>query len=134
MSVFYGSDTACVTDVGLIDLQVTSPGRLIGERLARLLQTPRGSLALINEPNGANLGWDIRQYVLGQLTPSTRQVGQQQIQNECLKDEQVASCVATFGVVSNGILPIQVSFVASSGPFTFTLNVSALTVTAVFSS
>lgn len=132
MSTFYGSDTACVSDVGLIDLQVTSPALIIGQRLARLLQTPRGALALVSEPDGANRGWDIRQYALGRLSPSTTQVAQQQITNECLKDEEVQSVSVVVGPVSNGTLPISVSFVAASGPFQFTLNVTALTVTAVF--
>lgn len=133
MSVFYGSDTACVTDVGLIDLQVTGPSRLIGERLARLLGMPRGALALVNEPDGANRGWDIKQYLLAKLTPTTIVQGQQQVQNECLKDEEVQSVTATFAPVANGVLPIVITGVASTGPFAFTLNVSALTVTAVFS-
>jgi hypothetical protein len=127
MATFYGSDTACVTDVGLIDLQVTSPARIIGERIARLWQSPRGTLGLgLVDPAAANRGYDIRQLPLMKLTPSTIAQAQQQLANEALKDEEVAS-VNVVITASNGVITITGSFTSAAGPFTLTGNVSAFT-------
>lgn len=125
MATFYGSDSACVTDVGLIDLQVTSPALIIGQRIARLWQSPRGSLALI-DPAAADRGYDIRQLPLMKLSPSTIASAQTQLENEAKKDEEVQSC--TVGIVnSNGTITITGSFISAAGPFTLTGNVSAFT-------
>src|SRR5262245_8863750 len=125
MTVFYGSDSACVTDIGLIDTQVTSPAQVIGQRIARLLQPPRGAFGLINDD--ANRGWDVRQYVNAQLTPSTIAIAQQQIKNECEKDEEVQSATVTM-TNSGGTITITISIVASSGPFTLVGNINQFSV------
>jgi hypothetical protein len=126
VSVFYGSDTACVSDVGLTDEQVTSPARLIGERLARLLQTPRGGLGVIGDD--PDRGWDCKQYVLARITPQLIALGRQQITNECMKDEEVQSVDVQFISTSSGSLQsIIVRGIASTGPFTLVGNVNTLT-------
>lgn len=125
----YGSDTNCVTDVPLIDTQVTSAALVVGQRLARILQTPRGALGVIGDDH--DRGWDVRQYVNARLSPSTIATAQQQITNECLKDEQVQSVDVTM-TESNGTLTIGIVFVVADAPYSMTLNVSQLTVGAVF--
>jgi hypothetical protein len=130
MSVFYGSDSNCVTDVGLFDLQITDPIILIGQRIARRLTTPRGALAAIGDD--PEFGWDVRQYTLGRLAPTQIDQAQRQIAAECLKDEQVQSAIVSISFVSGGALTIKIDMVASVGPFQLTLNVNQLTVSAVF--
>jgi hypothetical protein len=122
---FYGSDTGCLDDLPLISTEVTDPGVLIGQRLARRLQTANGALAFINDdPDG---GLDIRQYVNARVTPNFRAQMEREIQAECLKDEEVQDCtvVANF---EQSALTVTVSFTAASGPFRLVLNVRDLTV------
>lgn len=125
MSVFYGSDTSCVTDIGLIDQQVTSPALVIGQRIARLWQSPRGALGLIDSA-AADRGVDIKQYCLQKMAPADIAIAQQQLANEALKDEEVASITVTI-TVSNGTLTVTGSIVASSGPFTLVGNINQFT-------
>ena len=128
-AIFYGSDTTCVNDLPLIDVQITDPAQLIGERIARRLITPRGALAAINDD--PNFGWDCRQYINAKLGPSEIITAQAQIEAECLKDEQVISVQATVSQ-SNGSIAISLALVASTGPFLLTLNVEQLTTQLVF--
>src|SRR5882757_10300149 len=89
MATNFGSDTHCITDVERIDHIVTSPALVIGERIARRLQTPRGALGLIgDDPNG---GLDLRQYMLAKMRPGDRQIAEAQVSSECLKDEEVGA-------------------------------------------
>lgn len=130
MSVFLGSDTVCLDDLPLIDTQTSDPLTLVGQRLARRLSTQRGALAFINDdPNG---GLDVRQYVLAKMSTGQRSIIQNQVQAECLKDEEVqtASVDVSF---NTGALIITIAVTTGSGPFTLTLNVDQLTVQAVFS-
>lgn len=130
MSTDYGFDVACVSDTGLVDQVITSPQRVIGERVARRLQTPRGGLSAIGDD--PNFGWDVRQYTLGRLAPSDISKAQQQVSAECTKDEEVESADVSITFVSGGSLTITIRLTAATGPFTLTMNVSQLTVTAVF--
>jgi len=122
MATNYGSDSYCVTDVGLTDVQVTNPAVLIGQRVARRLQTPRGGLAAFGGP--ADFGWDVRQYVMKKMDVSSRTTAQQQIENECLKDEQVLAVTVDLSVANDGTVTLKVLGVTSAGPFTLTGNVS----------
>jgi hypothetical protein len=131
MATDYGFDTACVSDVGLVDVVLTSPRLVIGQRVARRLQTPRGGLAAI-DPAAADFGWDVRQYTLGRLSPAGLAQAQQQIGAECTKDEEVESAVVTLTFVSGGALTVIIQLASAAGPFTLTLNVTALTVEVVF--
>jgi hypothetical protein len=130
MATFYGSDTACTTDLPLIDLQITNPSTLIAQRLIRRLLTPRGGLASVGDD--ANFGWDVRQYLNAAMTAAAKDKAQREIQSECLKEDQIASATCTVSLV-NGTLTIAISAVAATGPFDLTLNVNQLTVDAVFS-
>lgn len=131
MATFYGSDTSCVTDLPLIDVQVSDAKTLIGQRIARRLTTPRGALGLIGDDG--DFGWDVRQLFNGQVSPSFRQTAAQQIAAEVLKDEQVESCeVSVDFVASTGSLTIQLTLTTSAGPFILTALVSALDVSLIF--
>jgi hypothetical protein len=131
MSTFYGSDTSCLYDIGLTDVQVTDPRVLIGQRLVRRLITPRGALALIGDD--PNFGWDTRQLVNAKLGPSAKSNAETQIRAEVLKDEQVASAVVKLGDAQGGAIVISIQIVTSQGPFALTVNIGALTVGALFS-
>lgn len=130
-TIFYGSDTSCVTDMSYVDTLITNPSILIGQRLARRLQTPRGALAAINDD--PNFGWDCNQYVNAKLTPAQINNAQATIQAECLKDEQVQAININF-VLSGGVLAINASGIAATGPFQFTLNISQVTSNLIFGS
>lgn len=131
MTTFYGSDSNCLTDVGLFDLQITDPIILIGQRIFRRLYTPRGGLAAVGDD--PSFGWDVRQYALGRLSPTQIDQAARQISAEILKDEQVQSAVVAISFVNGGAITIKIDGIASSGPFQLTLNVNQLTVSAVLS-
>lgn len=130
MAIFYGGDSYCLTDVGLVDVQVTDPVQLIGQRLARRLQTPRGGLASV-DPDASDYGWDVNQLLLGKMTPSTRATAKSQIENECGKDEQVISAEADV-TIANGSVTIVIQVVSSVGPFTLTGNINNFSGTSFF--
>jgi hypothetical protein len=129
MATVYGSDTTCLTDIPLIDQQVTDPRILVGQRTARRLTTPRGALAAINDDPA--FGWDVRQYINAKLTPAQIAGAQAQIESEVLKDEQIQSVNATL-TFSEGSLSISLQLQGSAGPFTLTLNVEQLTTQLIF--
>lgn len=129
MATNYGSDTACTTDLPLISTPVTDPKTLIGQRIYRRLTTPRGALALIGG-NGDG-GWDVRQLVNMKMTPAKIAAAQQQIEGECLKDEQVSGAAVEV-TSSAGNATIAIALTTAFGPFRLTLNVSVLTAELVF--
>lgn len=128
---FIGSDTFCLTDLERVDRQVADPRVIIGQRIARRWQTPRGALAIINDD--PDFGWDITQYVNAKITASTISTAQQQLLAEALKDEQVASGTVEFSPgPSQGEFVVTGRFQSAAGPFTLTMNVDQLTVGAFF--
>ncbi len=131
MATFYGSDTACVSDIGPTDLQITNPQRLISERIARRLSTPKGSLALIG--GDPTWGFDLRQYVLGKMRTRDIAAIRDHVEAECLGDEQVESATAIV-TISGSIMVVNIALESAVGPFSLTLNVSSLTVAMVFGS
>lgn len=131
MATDYGYDTACVSDVGLVDVVITSPQRVIGERVARRLLTPRGGLAAV-DPAAADFGIDVRQFLLGRLSPSSKSQLQQIISSECVKDEEVLNADVTVTFVNGGALTIAIRLTSAAGPFILTLNVTALTTELIF--
>ncbi len=130
VSSFVGSDTSCVTDLSRIDLQITDPGILVGQRIARRLQTPRGALALIG--GNPNFGLDVRQYVLAKQSPAQRQRIEGDVLAEVLKDQQVQSAVVRC-TSAGDYTSISVAFVIAEGPYLMTMNVDDLTTQLVFS-
>jgi len=129
MSTNYGSDTFWVNDAPLISVPVTDPFLLVGQRITRLLMTPRGGLSVIG--GDANRGLDVRRYVLARVSPAKLAQAQDQVRLEVLKDEAVQSAVVKF-TYAGGALTIQVDCVLAVGPLQLVLNVTALTVTAVY--
>lgn len=129
MSTFYGSDTFCTTDVGLFDVQVTSPKILIAQRLIRRWTTPRGALALIN--GNPNFGWDVKQYVNARMTPNDRAIAQDQLRQEALKDEQIESLNVDVSLIGS-TLTIGAEVQSAAGPFSLTMNVTQLTIDLIF--
>lgn len=129
MSTVYGSDTYCLSDVPLIDLQITDGKTLIGQRLGRRLTTPRGGLGVVSDD--PDFGWDCRQYINKKLGPNELVIAQMQIEAECLKDEQVESCTATVSLAGTS-LTIALQVQSSAGPFALTMNVASLTTDLVF--
>jgi hypothetical protein len=130
MATFYGVDTFCLTDLQRVDVLVTDPALLIGQRLARRLTTPRGALGLISDdPDG---GFDVRSLVNMKLTPTTLSTASATIAAEASKDEEVASCSVRMTSAKNSLL-ITIDVISSAGPFVLTLNVNQLTAALVFS-
>jgi hypothetical protein len=131
MATNYGSDTACVTDIPLIDLQVITPQQIIGQRIARRLTTPRGALALIGDDG--DFGWDVRQLFNGKVSPTFIATAETQIAAECVKDQQVsnANVVLTF-TQANSVMVIDINLTTAAGPFSLTLTVTQLTASLIF--
>jgi hypothetical protein len=72
--------------------------------------------------------------VQGKITSATIATAQDQLLAEALKDEQVASGTVEFlPGVSQGSFVVTGRFQSAAGPFTLTMNVADLTVSAVFS-
>lgn len=124
MATFYGSDTSCTTDVPLISVNVSDPRTLIGQRLIRRLTTNRRGLAAVNgNPDG---GWNVRQYMLKRLSPSTVGIAEQQIGAECTKDEQVQSASVTITYAAKK-LAIAIQATSAAGPFLLTIQLTPTT-------
>ncbi len=132
MSTFYGSDTSCISDIGLTDVQVTDPSILIGQRIARNLQVLRGGYASVGDD--PKFGWDSKQYTNMKLTPALIALGQQQVRAECERDEQVQAAFVVFVLNSQGMLQsISINLQSAAGPFTLTGNVNTITGGLIFS-
>jgi hypothetical protein len=127
-AALYGSDSYALTDLQRVSQQVTDPQTLVALRVARRLQTPRGALALLN--GDANCGLDVRTFVNAKQTPGWQGATQQQVQAECLKDEEVLGCSVQVSPIagSQRAISIAITLQLSEGPFPLTLIVSALTV------
>jgi hypothetical protein len=131
MATNYGSDTDCVTDIPLIDVQVTTPQKIIGQRIARRLMTPRGALGLIGDD--ADFGWDVRQLFNGKISPTFIATAESQIAAECVKDEQVGGADVDLNFTqSNSVMAIDINLTTAEGPFSLTLTVSQLTASLIF--
>ena len=131
MATDYGVATLGISDVPLKSISSNDPFLVVGHRVARRLQTPRGGLAAVG--GDPNFGWDIRQYTNGKMSQSTLAQAQQEIRNECLKDEEVLDAVVSFVYTFNGALTITIQITGASGPFALVLPVQNLTAAQIFS-
>lgn len=120
--VDYGTDLSCVFDLDPGLAEVTG-NVLMGQACARRLTTPRGTL--IDDPN---YGYDIRQFLNDDLSPSDLAKIGAQCDQELLKDERVVSSTTTITLVGNVLTASSVVF-GANGPFTNVVTVSALTTT-----
>lgn len=119
----YGVGMSGLTDLLAVDVVITDPAMLIGQRVAHRLTTPRGSLAIINGP--ADFGWDVHQLVNKKMAPNDIAIAQGQIKAECEKDEEVQT--ATVAITSSGgKIAIKVKLSSAAGPFTLTFSVAQI--------
>lgn len=132
MATNFGTSTLGVTDVPLKSISTSSPFLVVGQRVMRRLLTPRGGLASIG--GDPNFGWDVRQYINGRVSSSTLAQAQQEIQNECLKDEEVLSATVSFVYAFNGALSITIQLTGATGPFSLVLPVQNLTAAKIYTS
>lgn len=130
LQAIYGVDTLWPGDVPLISVPVTDPFLVVGQRLRSRLSTERGGLAIIGgDPNG---GFNVRRFVLTRVSSARMAQAELQVRDEALKDEAVQSATAKFNYQSSGNLTIGLDCILAIGPLLLTLNVTALTVTAVY--
>ena len=113
-----GSDFSCVTDINA-SLSTTSGRNGLAEALCRRLGTPREGLWY-----DRTYGYDLRDLVgttlnLPQATARTR--------DQCLLDERVIDAEVTFEQTGT-TLTVTLRVTDADGTFTFTLDVSELTV------
>jgi hypothetical protein len=125
----FGIDTFCLTDVGLTDVLVTDPRILVGQRVARALQTPHGALALIG--GDPNRGFDVRTLLKKKMSPADISQAQAQIKAEAEKDEAVQSANVALTFFS-GKLTVAVDLIGAMGPFSLVLTVGQLTTAQIF--
>jgi hypothetical protein len=122
-TVDFGTDIACVTDVGPKFSFVSGMVNL-GNALCRRLITQRGTLLY-----DLNYGTDIRARLNSGNLPSNITSLQADIENECEKDPRIDSCTAVVAfnqAAQNAI--ITLAGVGGQGPFTLVLLASQLTV------
>lgn len=132
MAIVYGQDTSCVSDIGYTDVQVTNPRLLIAQRIARILQTPRGAFAIIGDDG--SVGYDTRALINAKLGPTELAKAKADIEAECLKDEQVNDATATLTLnAQSSTLTISISLTSSDGPFSLVLAVGDVTTDILFS-
>ncbi len=130
MTTSYGYDTGCITDVPLISITVTNPNLVIGQRIARCWQTPRGALAAIGDD--PNWGEDITQYINGKLSPAVVAAAESKLLAAAMRDEEVESGEVNMTFDDAGNLTVNGSFISAAGPFSLVANVTALTAEIVF--
>ena len=123
-TVDYGSDVSTFAGPSM-DLDPTftviSGPRVVAERIARRLTTPRGGLFY-----DVNYGTDIRDFLNAGVTNQLSAI-QELCNQEALKEEtvQASNCSVTFNAQTS-LMTIVYRLQLASGPFQFTLNVSQL--------
>jgi hypothetical protein len=128
MAIDYGTDTACVDDVGLRDTLVTGR-RLVANALARRLGTPRGALAEIGDD--PDYGLDVRLLIGANLGQADERRWESDIARECEKDPRVASAATTltFEQATHSVtITIEIDPADDAAPFPLVISVDALTV------
>jgi phage baseplate assembly protein W len=119
----FGVDIACGDDLDLFFDTVSGRDCLIQDVRNRL-STPRGSL--INVPD---YGLDVRAFLSTPITQARAFAIQTAIASEVTKDDRVraASAAVTFNEATRA-LRITLAITTADGPFTLTLEATALTV------
>jgi hypothetical protein len=98
--------------------------QVVAEALLRRLGTTRGQL--IDDPN---YGYNVMDLVSDDLGPKDIAYAQQQIAQECLKDERVSGASVTLVLSVAGLLTISIFVTTAAGPFKLVVSVSATSVT-----
>jgi hypothetical protein len=125
--VDYGSDLSLVDDL-TPNMTVVSGLRLVGEAIARRLQTPHGALL-----DDSLYGFDVTGLVNADMSTGDVAALNAGIRTECLKDQRVTSAKVTSQFIeqvppSLGYLEITISLGTSSGPFKLVLAADQVTV------
>lgn len=116
-------DLFCIDDLDPALTLVSDQKVLVGQRIARRLGTPRGSLIYDED-----YGFDIRGRVNADMTNAEVQGLAANIQAECLKEEGVLSAkVSVRYSASTQILNVKVQLGSIFGEFPLTLSVSDVT-------
>ncbi len=129
-STNFGQDTYDLTDLPEVDIQVTG-NLLVALRLARRLQTPYGFGILYGDD--PDMGFDIASLLNSRFGKNDIMIAQVQIEQECLKDEQVQGVTATINASEPGIYRILINVVTADGPFLLTIPISGVTYKILFS-
>lgn len=132
---FDGAYNVTTVDMYKVDQLVTG-NQLVGQRIARMMFTPRGALASIDpDPSAGNWGWDCRQYINATLSVAQRTQAVSQIENAVLQDEEVQDCNVQFILNNNnGNLAININIVTSNGPFLLVIDPQNVSAELVFNS
>lgn len=104
---------------------------VLAQSVARRLVTPLGS-----SQDAPNDGMDLRSLVSQGMTAQQVAKLPGQIQGQVLKDVRVLSCDAS-GIVFNpatSVLTVPLNISSNAGPFTLTLSVTSVTVSAIVAS
>jgi phage baseplate assembly protein W len=120
--VDFGSDVGCYPDLDPSFATVTALS-VLGQDLARRLETPRGGLFYDSQ-----YGTDVREMVNDSITLTNSQKRQTEIASEVLKDERVRRVTVTINYSPDASVLIKLMVETAAGPFTFILNVTAITV------
>lgn len=123
----FGGDFAGVDDLDpnftYLQNTTTTPNQenlALAQAIARRLQTPRGALFY-----DSNYGYDLRDLIGGSTTTSQAIAG---IEDECRKDERIDDAQASINVIGDSWQILITCQSHLSGPFSFTLQASKLTV------
>jgi len=119
----FGSDLSCVDDLDELMVEVSGPTALV-QALVRRLSTPRG--ALYDSPD---YGLDLREYLHKAQTLVDLDGIPGAVRAELKKEERLVGDVEC-RIVSfvDSALVLSIACVAASGPFTFTVTVTAAAV------
>lgn len=129
----YGTCMSTVASGGTIDIApgVQASGvDVLAQSLVRRQMTPRGSA--LDAPND---GIDVRTFIKVGMTQTEVSQIPGVIRNELLRDERVKTCTVTasFNQVTNTMTIVE-NIQSAAGPFTLTLSVTSVTVSAILNS
>lgn len=111
-------DVHCLDDF-LPTMPSVSGRTALVHRLVRRLTTKTGRF-----PFWKDFGFDLRDALLSKASPGFIT---SQVQIECLKDEQVATCSARLQETGRGAFKLTISLTDASGPFEFTMDIHTAT-------
>jgi len=121
MSSDFGSGWSCVTGLTFPSRMVTG-NRIVGEAVARRWLIDRGTL--IDDPN---YGYNLLQFVNGELDTRALNDIAQNASTEAEKDERVLSCAVSC-IFDGTTLTVSGIVRTQAGPFTLVLSVANLKV------
>jgi phage baseplate assembly protein W len=119
----FGQDFSFLTQ---LDPNLTLVGGIanLAQQLIHRLETPRGGLFY-----DLDYGTDVRALLNTAITPAKLSKCNSDVQRELTKDERVLSCTAnTVFVPATSSLQISINIATNSGPFSFVLSVTQVSV------